>query len=213
MYWRSDVCSSDLNNAADPEIVLVSSGGSQSFKNGRWAHKRATIEVFDSTFIADNIFAGEMTELDHDRGLFSVIIGEDGVRFANLLRRFNGHAKNAATRLKDAETALQDDLPTDINQFEFFALAPNPAYAQRLDKAEKTLKAVQQSDKLALLASLDKIALPTLPSDLHKIMATTVPTIDAAARARLAEHFRHFKLGKNGEAWVNFGLEHIEDDA
>src|SRR3546814_14359175 len=69
------------------------------------------------------------------------------------------------------------------------------------------------SDKLALLASLDKIALPTLPSDLHKIMATTVPTIDAAARARLAEHFRHFKLGKNGEAWVNFGLEHIEDDA
>ncbi|WP_326914819.1 AAA family ATPase [Sphingopyxis chilensis] len=201
------------NNAADPEIVLVSSGGSQSFKNGRWAHQRATIEVFDSTFIADNIFAGEMTELDHDRGLFSVIIGEDGVRLANLLRRFNGHAKNAATRLKDAETALQDDLPTDINQVEFFALAPNPAYAQRLDKAEKTLKAVQQSDKLALLASLDKIALPALPSDLHKIMAATVPTIDAAARARLAEHFRHFKLGKNGEAWVNFGLEHIEDDA
>src|SRR3546814_20856669 len=77
------------NNAADPEIVLVSSGGSQSLKNGRWAHKRATIEVFDSTFIADNIFAGEMTELDHDRGLFSVIIGEDGVRFANLLRRLD----------------------------------------------------------------------------------------------------------------------------
>src|SRR3546814_16463485 len=149
-----------------------------------------------------------MTELDHDLWLFSVSIGEDGFRFANLLRRVNGHAKNAATRLKDAETALQDDLPTDINQFEFFALAPNPAYAQRLDKAEKTLKAVQQSDKLALLASLDKIALPTPPSDLHKIMATTVPTLDAAPRARLAEHFRYFSMGKNGEARCNFGLEH-----
>src|SRR3546814_16870405 len=86
------------NNAADPEIVLVSSGGSQSFKNGRWAHKRATIEVFDSTFIADNIFAGEMTELDNDRGLLSVIIGEHGVWFANILRRFKGHAQRSEER-------------------------------------------------------------------------------------------------------------------
>src|SRR3546814_20996817 len=95
MRAARDGCSTTLmarrslgNNAADPEIVLVSSGGSQSFKNGRWAHKRATIEVFDSTFIAAHTSAGEMTELDHDRRLFSVIISQAGVQRPNTHRRW-----------------------------------------------------------------------------------------------------------------------------
>lgn len=201
------------NNAADPEITLISESGKLLFKNGKWHHKRASIEVFDATFIADNVFAGEMIELPQDRGLFSVIIGEKGVRLANLLERFNAHAKTAATKLKEAEAALEDDLPTDISRLDFFALAANPANADRLEKAEKALKAVQQADKIATLTQLDTITLPALPTDLTTVLSATVPDIDAAARGRLADHFWHFRLGKQGEGWVNYGIEHIQDDA
>lgn len=201
------------NNAADPEITLISNSGNRLFKGGKWQHKRAPIEVFDATFIADNVFAGEMIELPQDRGLFSIIIGEEGVRLANLLERFNAHAKAAASKLKDAEAALADDLPSDISREAFFALASNPAYADRLDKAEKALKAVQQADKIAALKQLDTIDAPTLPPDMAPVLSATVPDIDAAARDKLADHFRQFKLGKQGEAWVNYGVEHIHDDA
>ena len=101
-----------------------------------------------------------MFELPQDRGLFSIIIGEEGVRLANLLERFNAHAKTAALKLKDAEAALEDDLPSDISRMDFFALAANPAYADRLDKAEKALKAVQQADKITALKQLDTITAP-----------------------------------------------------
>ena len=201
------------NNAADPEITLISDAGNRLFKGGKWQHKRAPIEVFDATFIADNVFAGEMIELPQDRGLFSIIIGEEGVRLANLLERFNAHAKTAALKLKDAEAALEDDLPSDISRMDFFALAANPAYADRLDKAEKALKAVQQADKITALKQLDTITAPALPTNISAVLGATVPDIDAAARDRLADHFRQFKLGKQGEAWVNFGIEHIHDDA
>lgn len=201
------------NNAADPEITLISDAGNRLFKGGKWQHKRAPIEVFDATFIADNVFAGEMIELPQDRGLFSIIIGEEGVRLANLLERFNAHAKTAALKLKDAEAALEDDLPSDISRMDFFALAANPAYADRLDKAEKALKAVQQADKITALKQLDTITAPALPANISAVLGATVPDIDAAARDRLADHFRQFKLGKQGEAWVNFGIEHIHDDA
>ena len=201
------------NNAADPQITLISDSGNRHFKDGKWQHKRAPMEVFDATFIADNVFAGEMIELAQDRGLFSVIIGEEGVRLANLLERFNSHAKTAAGKLKDAESALNDDLPSDIKREEFFALAANPAYALRLDKAEKALKAVQQADKIAALKQLEKIAMPALPADMSTVLNATVADIDAAARDQLADHFRRFKLGKQGEAWLNFGVEHIHDDA
>ena len=86
---------------------------------------------------------------------------------------------------------------------EFFALAVNPAYANRLDKAEKALKAVQQADKIAALKLLDPITIPALPANISTVLSGTVPNIDAVVRDRLADHFRLFKLGKQGETWVN----------
>lgn len=201
------------NSAADPEITLISDIGNRQFRGGKWQHQRAPIEVFDTTFIADNVFAGEMIDLPQDRGLFSIIIGEEGVRLSRLLERFNAHAKAAASKLKDAEAALADDLPSDISRMDFFALAANAVYADRLENAEKALKAVQQADKIAALKTLDTIAAPTLPPTISLVLSATVPDIDAAARDRLAEHFRRFKLGKQGEAWVNYGIEHIYDDS
>ena len=219
MRAARDGCSSTVmarrslgNNAADPDVTLVSDAGNRRFTGGHWQHTKAPIEVFDSAFIADNVFAGEMIELAHDRGLFSVIIGEDGVRLARLLERFNTHAKIAAGKLKDAEAALDNDAPTDMSREEFFALAPNPAYVERLDKAEKTLKAVQQADKVALLKPLNRVNSPTLPNNLNSVLGATVADIDTTARERLADHFRRFKLGKLGEAWVNFGVDHIHNE-
>lgn len=220
MRAARDGCSSTVmerrslgNSAADPQVTLISDAGDRLFKSGKWQHKRAPIEVFDTTFIADNVFAGEMIELPQDRGLFSIIIGEEGVRLANLLVRFNAHAKTAAAKLKEAETALEDDLPSDISREAFFALAANPASIDRLTKAEKALKSVQQADKIAALKQLDRITAPELPANLNAVLGARVPDIDAAARDRLADHFRQFKLGKQGEAWINFGIEHLHGDA
>lgn len=201
------------NGAEAPEITLISDDGNRLFRDGKWQHTRAPIEVFDATFIADNIFAGEMIDLPQDRGLFSIIIGEKGVRLANLLERFNARAKAAAAKLKEAEAALADDLPSDMNRVDFFALAANPVHADRLDKAEKALKAVQQADKIANLTQLDTINVPSMPANMETVLSATVPDIDKAARDRLAQHFQHFKLNKQGEAWVNYGVEHIYDDA
>jgi wobble nucleotide-excising tRNase len=201
------------NNAADPEITLISANGNRLFKGGKWQHKRAPIEVFDATFIADNVFAGEMIELPQDRGLFSIIIGEEGVRLASLLERFNAHAKAAALTLKGAEAALANDLPSDISREAFFALAPNSAYADRLDRAEKSLKAVQEVDKIAALKQLNSVTVPAMPADMASVLRATVPDINAAARDRLAAHFRHFTLGKQGEGWVKYGIDHMHADA
>lgn len=201
------------NNAVKPEITLVSSLGNRRFTDGQWGHDKAPIEVFDSAFIADNIFAGEMTELGHDKGLFWIIIGEEGVRLNKLFEKFSERGKVAASKLKTAEAALAEDLPTDINQEQFFALAANPAFASRLEKAQKTLKVVQDADKVALLETLEQVLTPSLPYDFDSALKTTVETIDSTARTKLADHFKLFKLGKDGEEWVNFGMEHVEDDS
>jgi wobble nucleotide-excising tRNase len=200
------------NNAAEPQVTLVSDDSNQLFKDGVWQHKRAPIEVFDAEFIADNIFAGEMTTLEHDRGLFSVIVGEEGVRLNRLLERFKEHAKKTGASLKAANEALAEDMPNDLTREEFFALAPSPAHQQRLERANQVLRSVQEADKVSVLNSLEKVEIPMLPSEIENTLAATVPHIDISARDRLAEHFRQFELGKRGEAWIDFGMEHLVDD-
>ncbi len=201
------------NGGAAPKVVLMSATGNIIFENGAWSAKGAPIEVFDTAFITDNVYAGELIELAHDRGLFSIIIGAKGVRLAKHLDRFNGLAKSCGAALKDAELALATDVPADMSKEEFFALGPNPEYAKRLDAAERALKAVQEADKIAALKALEPLTMPTLIPNLSAVLASTVADIDASARSRLLDHFKRFGFDKKAEAWISYGVDHIHDDA
>ncbi|BCA57277.1 hypothetical protein HMP06_0046 [Sphingomonas sp. HMP6] len=201
------------NGGAPPKVALITAAGTITFEDGVWNTRSAPIEVFDTTFITDNVYAGELIDLTHDRGLFSVIVGADGVRLAKHLERFNVIAKSCGAALKAAEAALVDDVPSDMSREEFFALGPNPNYATRLDAAERSLKAAQQTGKIAALKTLDVLSMPELPSELPMVLAGTVADIDVAARGRLFDHFKRFGLGKKGEAWITYGVEHIHDDS
>lgn len=201
------------NGAAAPEITLLADSGNICFKNGNWQPKSAPVEVFDTTFIADNIYAGELTELAHDRGLFSIIVGRDGVRLATHLERFNEINKKTSARLKAAEASLAEDKPADMGLDEFFSLAPNPDYEKRLEDAERAVKAVQQADKIAALEHLEELPVPALPADMPAVLTSTVANVESSARDRLLVHFTRFHLDKSAEEWVGYGLEHIHDDA
>ena len=201
------------NGGAAPEITLIADAGNIRFENGKWKSKSAPIEVFDTTFIADNIYAGELTELAHDRGLFSVIIGKDGVRLATHLDRFNEINKKTGAALKAAEAALAEDKPSDMGLDEFFSLAPNPDYDKRLEDAELAVKAVQQADKIAALKQLEVLPVPALPTEMAAVLVSTVADIDTSARDRLLEHFARFRLDKKAEEWIGYGLDHIHHDS
>lgn len=201
------------NGGAAPDITLISDAENIRFDSGKWKTKSAPIEVFDTTFIADNIYAGELTELAHDRGLFSVIIGKDGVRLATHLERFNEINRKTVAELKAAEVALAEDKPADMGLDEFFALAPNPDYDKRLEDAERAVKAVEQADKIAALKQLEELPAPALPAGMAAVLASTVADIDTSARDRLLEHFARFHLDKKAEEWIGYGLDHIHDDS
>lgn len=201
------------NSGASPKVTLISTSGNILFENGTWNAKGAPLEVFDTTFIADNVFAGELIDLTHDRGLFPVIIGADGVRLAKHLEKFNSLAKISATVLSAAEIALADDVPAGMSREEFFALGPNRDNEKLLDAADLALKTVQQADKIANLEALETLTMPEMPGSLAGVLASTIADIDASARGRLLEHFKRFGFDHKGEAWISYGVEHIHDDA
>lgn len=199
-----------VENAA-PNVTLITDAGNITYANGAWSQSTAPIEVFDASFIADNFHAGEAVDLEHDRSLFTVILGHDGVRLSKQQEFFNGAAKRAATAFKDAEAALKDDVPEGLNREEFFAYAPTPALDAQIVQAEKDLKGIQQADRLTRLQKFQSLLLSVIV-DPTLVLARTVSSIDPKAREQLASHFAKFRLGKQGEGWVRFGQEHVHDD-
>ena len=200
------------SDATAVQATLVYSTGSINFATGRWTPGPAAIEVFDAGFIAENLFAGESVDLDHDRKLFNVILGAAGVRLARQQEFFVAAAKTVAARLKQAEAALANDVPTDQSRDEFFASMPPADIDEQIAQAQRNLKAVQQADRLTKLKGLTALAIPEITLDVEGILERTLQSIEEASRARLAEHFKKFELGRQGEGWVKFGLEHIHDD-
>lgn len=202
------------NGGATPEVTLLFENGAQPvrFTAGKWASPSVPIEVFDATFIADNLYAGEKIDLDHDRKLFTVILGRTGVKLARQQEVFNAKAKAAVAALKDAEAALAGDIPSDMSREEFLAFTPSPALDDQLEQSEKALKSVQQATRVSALKLLERIEVPAVADDTRAVLSSTVADIQSSAREQLAEHFKKHKLGKDGEQWVRFGRDHIVDE-
>lgn len=196
-----------------PEVTLLLDDGMTRFADGKWSPKSTPIEVFDATFIAENLHAGEAIDLEHDRGLFKIILGHAGVKLAKQQEFFNGVAKRAAAAMKAAEGALNDDLPGNMSREEFFAYRPEPSLDEAIEQSQKDLKGIQQAERLSRLKGLQKIEIPKLNPRLSEILASTIDTVQDSARGRLEQHFAKFDLGEKGEAWIKFGLEHIHDDS
>lgn len=183
------------------------------YDGARWTANRAPVEVFDAAFIAENLYAGEAIELHHDRGLFSIILGREGVKLARHQEFFNSAAKRAAAVLKEAEAALTADLPTDLSREEFFALAPSPELDDEINRTEMALRGALQVDRVTALAKFEPLVAATLPRGLRDLLATTLDDIKQTARDEMAAHYQKFKFGRGAEEWIKTGLEHIHDES
>lgn len=201
------------NGGIPPEVILTSGAGNIQFKAGAWKPKGAPIEVFDTSFVTDNIFAGEIIDLAHDRSLFSIIIGTNGVRLAKHLERFNLIARKSSDVLKETEAALRDDIPSDLNKDEFFAILPGTDIAARLDVAERSLKAVQQAETVSALTPFEHLNISDIPGGARAVLEGTIADIDTSARLRLREHFKRFGFDRTAEAWITYGMDHIKEDS
>ena len=74
-------------STSDPSIQLLADNRTVSFRAGAWTETLPNFAIFDSTFIAENVFSGDAVDLEHKRNLLRVIIGKQGVNFAKEVSR------------------------------------------------------------------------------------------------------------------------------
>jgi wobble nucleotide-excising tRNase len=202
---------SRLGEADPPDIELLLDSGTTTFRNGAWSVSVPEVLVFDGTFIAENVHAGDVVDLEQRRNLYRVIVGKEGVGLAIEEERLAGESRTKGSEIKTAEKAIQSHVPTGMKLEEFIKLPADPDIDSKITAQTQTIEAVRSVDTLRTRAALAPIRLPELPANLEALLGQTLEGVAADAQKLIADHITHQDMTENGEAWLQEGTEHAEN--
>jgi wobble nucleotide-excising tRNase len=202
-----------LGSTSVPDIALLTETGLVNFKAGAWTQPLPHLAVFDSTFIAENVFSGDAVDLEHKRNLYRVIIGKQGVSLAQEVNDFDAAIRASTSAIKNKRAVVEGRVPAGVGLDVFIVLASDAEVDSKIATKEKELESVQQAAQLKTRASLSEVAIPPSLEGFESVLGLTVADLSAAAEHRVAEHVAAHKMKEAGEKWIQEGLEYIQADA
>ncbi|MGB3539115.1 MAG: AAA family ATPase [Mesorhizobium sp.] len=202
-----------LGGREAPNIRFLWSGRPIAFSNGAWDRTIPEIVIYDGSFVADNIHAGEVVGTDHRRNLYRVIIGEQGVILARRMDDLDKLIREKNGQIRDARTTIERNLPQGMNLEAFLDLPDDPAIAEKIAAKETELRAARETDQLQRREPLMEHFIPRISAALPELLHKAVAGVADDAAERIAAHRAGHSMGERGEAWIAEGFGYIRNDS
>ena len=148
-----------IDSASPIEIELKESLSNNPliFRNNSWNRNLDNIEVFDTFFVNENVYAGFDFTSDQRKKLYRFAIGNDGVKIAKLITRI----KNRLAEINASKTAqgqlisalTEGLLPID----DFCNLAKDPDIDFKIQNKNHELLTARNQDSIRTHASFEQI--------------------------------------------------------
>ena len=186
------------------------------YNGKKWNRPMSEIEVFDSHFVADNVYTGfEITSEQH-KGLYQFVVGSTGVSIAKKIERVKTLIVS-----KNEEVNRQEELikacthETDVDTI--LKLPQIPNLDELISTKEKELSVAKSSDhiiKHALLPIIENNFLSFNYSHIKEVLSITVEGIGKEYLDFVKEHLtRLSEAGIDSSAdWVFAGINGLQSD-
>ena len=189
----------------EPAHVVVDLGEPAVFTDDEWSKSEPNIRVFDDQFVDENIHSGLAVEPGHRKSLHSWIIGARGVELSRRLEELVDAGKTHNTRLELLRSQIPVSALDGMSVDEYLALTPLAEADRVVEGIERRLAGFANREKVARAAALEELDLPDIViSSIESLLGAGIQTVDAAALARVADHFS--SLGAGSERWVSDGI-------
>ena len=176
-----------------------------------WSADASEFLVFDGVFIAENVFAGDVVDLEQRRNLYRVIVGKEGVGLSVEEERLAAESRAKSSEINSTEKAIKSHVPTEMKFEEFIALPAEADVDAKIAAQAKTIDAVKAAAQLKARPGLSLIRVPELPVELETILAKTLKGIAQDAQKTIAEHIERHSMKSSGEEWLQEGTGYIAD--
>jgi wobble nucleotide-excising tRNase len=200
-----------LGNTEPQEVSILLDGGTATFAAGSWNQTLPDLAIFDGTFIAENVFAGDHVDVDHKKNLYRIIVGARGVTLARQVDDFDTRIRTSNSELRDLKNAVQLHIPHGVPFETFLTLPAEPGVDAAIESKQRELDAAQQADQIQQKPTLGKIECPVFPEGYAGLLAKTLDGIAADSERKIAEHLAKHEFVEKGEVWLTEGLKHIKE--
>lgn len=210
-----------LDADGPPKAVLRFGTQYAVFEDGAWNGVRPRIAVYDSAFVNDNVFSGDIVSIDHMRNQYGLVVGEEGVKLVRRIVELDSENRENNQVISAAESELKAVIrtiaPPAMALDDFIALGVHPD----IDKAIAGQDAkVQRARRAAELKGASELALLPVPIETVKLRDLLCRTIDEIAKDALAKVRAHIAAheceGSEAEVaherWLQTGTAFVQTD-
>src|ERR1035437_7209516 len=161
-----------LGSAFPPSaLVLIDDDKAVTFKDGASDGAGPRLAIFDSTFIHENVYAGEYIAHEHKKNLYRVIVGEAGVSLARKVAEYDGRIRDANKDVTAKAAVVRASLPAGLKLETFLALKADPDVAAKIAAKQTEIAALDKAKEIKDKAGIASVALAQLPANLETLLA------------------------------------------
>jgi wobble nucleotide-excising tRNase len=218
----SSIFSSLVNN--DPSLIIARKtiGGSNNqesqilienelftFVNNTWDKVFDNIIIFDSEFVAKNIYSGFTILPEQRESLLEFTLGEDGGKLKKDIDNLTQTISKTTTEIREkGQIIAKIGYPLPIEAY--VALQPDPEIDHKIEKVERLVESLNNIEEIVRKPNLADIAISSPDfNNLEKLLTTTITTISGEAKQKLFDHIAaHLK--EKDEQWIKKGLNLVK---
>lgn len=208
--------------AGGPEQKAVVRFGNQQavFENGTWSGIRPRIAVYDSVFINENVFSGDVVTHEHMKNQYGMVVGEEGVRRVRRVVDLDNENRENNTQRRAIETELDGILravgPDGMTRKGFLALEAIADVDEKIEAKKKEVQRASRAKELKGAGEPRPLPVPTETEELRKSLHSTIEGIAESAAKAVREHIvKHEAKGRSGvmthESWLEAGTAFVDE--
>jgi wobble nucleotide-excising tRNase len=167
--------------------TILVSGTPSKFQTTGWTAKFSELEIYDATFIAENVHSGEEVEHEHRKNLHRLAIGASGVKLAEDIEAIDAESRKLSGEIRDLESEIPRlTFESDVERFA--ALQPLAdvsavsAASARIQELKTEIQRVSEIESIKQKASPAQLTLPNLPTaDTEKLLWRSLDNVSPDA--------------------------------
>ena len=200
---------------APQKAIFHINGQNAVFQNGAWTGPRPHVAVYDSSFINDNVYSGDVVSTEHLKNQYGLVVGEEGVSRVRRIVELDGKNRDNNKAINDTENELKALIravaPPTMSLDAFLALPPSEGIDGAIADQDLRVQQARRAKELKAAAEPDTYPVPTEAEKFRALLHGSIDDVAAAAVGKVRAHITAHQL-HTGEAamphegWLEAGM-------
>lgn len=210
-----------LDTEEPSKVVLQFGSQNASYEDGTWLGPRPQIAIYDSTFVNENVYSGDLVSSEHLKAQHNLIIGEEGVQRVNRIVELDDENRENNKAISKIENDLEKHIrPLGLPNMtvdHFIQLDTEPDINNAISDQDHRVQQVRNSGELKLAAEPTLLREPTNANEFRQLLNRSVEDIAQEALDRVRTHITKHECDDRGktdalETWLETGLSYARED-